>query len=317
MHRYVLARIAGSVLTLVLVTAGAFTLAQLLPGDPVRALAGADEGQLSEAEVEEARDRLGLNRPVPLQYLAWLGRIVQGDWGESVVSHESVADMIRQRGGASLQVIVFAMFFALAIGVPAAVIAALRKGRVGDLLASGLAGLGLAIPHFLLGIVLIIVFGVELSWLPSSGYVSVMSDPLDGIKHTILPAFAIGFSAAAIIARQLRASILEVLQQDFVRTAHAKGLGIGSVMTGHVLRNALLPVITVTGLLFSRIFSNAIIVENVFAIPGLGRLSLSATLSRDYPVIMGVVLVSAIVVVLVNLMTDLCYSVLDPRIRLG
>ncbi|MBI3953856.1 MAG: ABC transporter permease [Chloroflexi bacterium] len=313
MQRYILRRLLQLVPVLLLVTVATFALILLLPGDPAQAYLG--ETTVSETELEQVRHELGLDRAIPVQYGLWLWRILQGDFGRSIYSNEPVLSTIARRLPVTLQLGVAAYAIAVAIGLTAGVVSAVRRNSMADVGATVFSMLGVAIPNYWLGILLIFAFTLALRWLPASGFVSVFEDPMGALRHMALPAFALGTSAAAVNMRQTRSAVLEVLAQDYVVTARAKGLRERRVIWVHVLKNALLPVVTVMGLQISHLISGTVIVETMFAIPGMGRLTVFSIFQRDFLVVQGVVLMVALSVVLTNLVTDLLYAVLDPRIK--
>lgn len=317
MWRYVAGRLLSVAPVALLVSVVAFSFIRLLPGDPVVAMLGTSAQGMDEATLARARHDLGLDRSIPVQYADWLGRLLRGDLGRSAVTHQPITEALRARFPVTLQLAVAAFIVSLVIAVPAGVISAYRRGSRWDRLLSVIALGGVAMPSFWLGILLIIVFAVELSLLPPSGFVSITTNPVECLRHLILPAVTLGAVQAAVIMRQTRSSLLEVLNEDYVRTARAKGLAERRVVLQHALRNALLPVVTVLGLQVSRLLGGSVVVETVFAMPGFGRYGVDAIFIRDYPVVQVVVLATALIVVFSNLVTDLLYAVLDPRIQFG
>jgi peptide/nickel transport system permease protein len=318
MITYIISRVLSILPVALLVTVGAFAFIHLLPGDPVVALIGSagTEG-VDERTLALRRHELGLDRPLPVQYADWLGKLLRGDLGRSAVTHQPVSEAIVDRFPVTLQVAVASFVVSLLIALPAAVVAAYRRNSPLDRAMTVLSLGGVAMPSFWLGILLILVFAVELRWFPPSGFVNITTDPLASLHHLVLPAFALGAVQAAVIMRQARSSLLEVLNEDYIRTARAKGLAERRVVLLHGLRNALLPVVTILGLQVSRLLGGSVIIESVFAIPGFARYGVDAIFIRDYPVVQAVVLVTAIIVVLANLLTDLLYGILDPRIQFG
>jgi peptide/nickel transport system permease protein len=256
-----------------------------------------------------------LDDPIVVQYFAWLGQVMQGEFGRSLRTGEPVLGLILQKLPVTLQLAAASMIVALAIGLPAGIIAAVRKGTSVDYAASAVALSGLSIPNFWLGIVMILVFAVELRWLPASGYVPFFSDPLGAIETLIMPAFVLGTGLAAFIMRHTRSAMLEVLRSDYVRTARAKGLDESVVINKHALRNALIPVITLSTILFGELLAGAVLTEQVFTIPGFGKLIVDAVFNRDYGVVQGVVLCTAIGFIVMNLVADLLYIIVNPRLR--
>ena len=314
MRRYVARRLLQMVPVLLLVTFGVYSLLLLLPGDPVLAMLSESE-QLDQRLVEQYRRDLGLDRPVPVQYALWLGRFLQGDWGKSIKTNRPVAEEIRARLPATLHLGLFAWVISLLIAIPTGVIAATRRGTPFDHAATAFAVGGVAIPSFWQGIILILVFAVFFRLVPVSGFVSFTEDPLRSLKHLVLPAVTLGTSIAAVTMRQTRSAMLEVLAQDYVRTARAKGLREPTVLLDHALRNALLPVVTIMGLQVGNLIGGSVIIETIFAVPGVGSLAVSSIFNRDFPVVQALVFIVALSVMTANLLTDLAYGVLDPRIR--
>jgi ABC-type dipeptide/oligopeptide/nickel transport system permease component len=304
--RYLGRRILVTLPTLWLVTVVVFSMVRLLPGDPAETIAGLHATQESVAGL---RQELGLDRPLLVQYGHFLGGLLRLDLGRSTMSRAPVLDELRPRLPVSLTLAVLSMGVAVTVGVLLGVLAALRRRSWVDYLAMSVSVAGLSTPTFVLGLILILVLSVQWRFLPATGAATWW--------HYILPAITLGLPAAAVVARMARSSLLEVLRQDFVRTAWAKGLSRPSVVYRHALKNALIPVITISGLQFGQLMGGAVVVESVFGLPGLGKLLVDRVLGRDYPVIQGVVLVAACGFVLTNLVVDLVYSLVDPRVRPG
>jgi peptide/nickel transport system permease protein len=313
--RFLRRRLLAVVPLLLLVTSMVFSLVLLLPGDPAVALVGMEDA--SEEKLAAIRERLGLNRPLIVQYGSWLGRLAQGDLGESLRTGQPVTEAIRARAPVTLGLALAATAFGLLVGVPLAVAAAHRRGGLVDAAASGLAAFGVAVPNFWLGSMFVLVLALHLRWLPATGYVSPFESAGDAFRHLLLPTLTLGASAVAEVTRQLRSSLGEVLAADYVKTARAKGLAEARVVAKHAMRPALIPVVTVAGLTISRLVSNTVVVESIFALPGLGRLNLEAVLTRDFPMLQGAVLVTVLSVIVVNVLSDLLYGFIDPRIRYG
>ncbi|MFI5324881.1 MAG: ABC transporter permease [Candidatus Rokuibacteriota bacterium] len=312
MLRYALGRLAALVPVWLVVSLVVFLLIHLIPGDAARVMVGGDG---TEADVQAMRERLGLNQPLAAQYLSWLGRALRGDLGQSIFLGRSVTQAIAERLEPTISLTAWATLFAVLIGLPVGILSAMRAGRASDQLLMSLAFLLQSLPSFWTGLTLIVVFSVTWNLLPSTGYASFSASPSRHLQHLALPAIALGIGQAALIARMARSSLLEVLGQDYVRTAQAKGLGWPAVVTKHALRNALIPVVTVVGLSFAVLLAGAIVIETVFNLPGVGRLVMQSILRRDYPVIQGVLLFITTTYVLVNLAVDLVYGVIDPRVR--
>lgn len=283
-----------------------FLMIHLLPGDPAEEIASRGPGMSPEA-IQRIRVELGLDQPLHRQYLSFLGRIGRGDLGRSIFSNQPVGTMIRGQLGSTLQLTVAGIVTAILIGVPLGIIAAVRHNSWVDTVSMSVALLGVSMPSFWLGLLLIFLFAVKLNWVPVVGG--------SGLRGLALPALTLGFGASAIIARLVRSSMLEVLRQEYMTTARAKGLRGRIVILRHGLKNALIPVVTIVGLQFGALLGGAVVIETVFARRGLGRMAIDAILAKDFPVIQGVVLFAALVYVSVNLAVDLLYSVLDPRIR--
>lgn len=316
MSAYLLRRVLQSIPTLLLITVITFSLTMLLPGDPALALLGEEQAR-DKVAYDAIRKELGLDQPLPVQYVRWLGRTLRGDFGESARTKEPVIDSIKARLPITLELVLLAMIVGVLIAFPVGIISAVRPNSKVDLAGTVLAVSGLALPSFWLGIMLILVFGLWLRWLPPSGFIPLADDPAQNIKLMLLPALTLGVELSASLTRQIRSSLLEVLHQEYIVTARARGLREQRVVVRHALQNALIPVVTILGLQFGRLFGGAVVIETVFALPGLGRLAADAIFFRDFPSLQGVVIVLAIAVLVSNLVTDLLYSYLDPQIRYG
>lgn len=297
---------------LFVVTIGVFGLLQFSGIDPIVVILGIDA---DPSAVERVRKEFGLDQPAPVQYAAWLGKVVTGDLGISLRNKEPVLDVILRRVPVTLELAALSMLIGLAIALPLGIIAALKRNTWIDGIASATAVSGLAIPNFWLGILLILLFSLVLGWVPPSGFVPITDDPLGNLKLMILPAITMGTALAAVLTRMTRSSMLEVLSQDYIRTARAKGLEDRRVILVHALKNSLIPVVTIAGLQTGRQLGGAVIVESIFSIPGLGRLLIDSIFTRDYPMIQGAILFITVVVLVTNLLVDLAYSFLDPRIK--
>jgi peptide/nickel transport system permease protein len=284
----------------------------LLPGDPALVMAGEEK---DPAVIEQIRKQYRLDQPLPMQYLYWIGGVLQGDLGESMRIKQPVAELIAEKLPVTLQLAVMAMAFALLIGLPAGVLSAVKKGTAWDVGANVFALWGLSTPNFWLGIMLIFLFSVQLGWLPASGFVSPFEDLGQSIATTVMPAFVLGNAIAAVLMRHMRSAMLQAMSADYVRTARAKGLLEHIVVLRHALRNALTPVITLGALEFGTLLSGAVLTEQVFSIPGFGKLIVDAVFNRDYAVVQGVVLVTASVYVVLNLLADVLYVLVNPRLR--
>jgi peptide/nickel transport system permease protein len=312
MTAFLLRRIALIVPTLFIVSLLIFGLQQLLPGDPATALAGEDR---DPAVIAFLRQRYHLDEPLPVRYALWVEGVARGDLGESIRIKRPVLDLIKEKLPVTGELAVMALLIALAIGLPAGVIAAAKSGTAIDYGASMAALWGLSMPNFWLGILLILLFSVELGLLPASGFVSPAESLKQNLLTLIMPAFVLGNAIAAVMMRHTRSAMLQVLSADFVRTARAKGLPEIWVILRHALRNALIPVITLGALEFGQLLSGAVLTEQVFTIPGFGKLIVDAVFNRDYAVVQGVVLFTAFTYILLNLFADIAYVVLNPRLR--
>ena len=310
---YILRRLIGAVLVMLAVATLVFFMLRLVPGDPIAAM-------LADAGSEEAREaltrKLGLDQPLVVQYGKWFWNMLQGDLGASIYgSNQPVAKIISEALPRTLSLALLSFLVAIVIAVPAGIISATRKNTATDNVVSVAAFIGLSMPDFWLAILLIIVFAANLQWLPAIGYVPLSEGLWPWLRHLILPAIAVGTGFSAIMARMIRSSMLEVLQADYMRVAASKGLAERALLLRHALPNALIPVVTVIGIAFALLISGAVVVENVFAIKGLGRVLIQGILNRDYPVVQGAVLVVSAIFVISNLIVDLLYALIDPRIR--
>ena len=298
--------------TLFLVSVMIFMLQQLLPGDPALVMAGEEK---DPEVIEQIRKQYRLDQPLPVQYLYWMGGVLQGDLGESMRIKQPVASLIADKLPVTLQLATMAMAFALLIGIPAGILSAVKTGTAWDTAANIFALWGLSTPNFWLGILLIFLFSVQLGWLPASGWVSPFEDLGQSLATTVMPAFVLGNAIAAVLMRHTRSAMLQAMSADYVRTARAKGLRERAVVLRHALRNALTPVITLGALEFGTLLSGAVLTEQVFSVPGFGKLIVDAVFNRDYAVVQGVVLVTATVYVLLNLLADVLYVLVNPRLR--
>jgi peptide/nickel transport system permease protein len=312
--RYIIRRVLLLIPVLLVVGIVVFTLIHLTPGDPAAVALGPEA---STEEIEALRERLGLNRPLPVQFIVWFTDVLRLDLGESIFLDMEVTQALVDRAQPTVLLTLYSLTIAIIIGVPAGVIAALREKSLIDRSLMVLSISGAAIPVFVLGILFIMIFSVRLGWLPTGGYTDINDDLADHIKRMIMPSFALGFASAGLLARLVRSSMLETLREDYVRTARAKGLSARAVVVRHALRNALIPAVTVVGLLIGTLLGGAVVTETVFTIPGMGRLVVQSVLRRDYPVIQGAVMIIACFYVLANLLVDVLYVVIDPRISYG
>jgi peptide/nickel transport system permease protein len=299
-------------IVLAIVSFLAFALMHLVPGDPVLAMVGEDA---SLERVEQMRRELGFDRPMVVQYGVWLGGAVQGDLGRSVRTGQPITEMVLQRAKPTLQMILMGTVFAVLLALPVGILAAARRNSFWDSLGTTLAMAGLAMPNFWLGILLMLLFSVWLGWLPALGYVDPFVDLGENLRRMIMPSVALGLGLAAEVLRQTRSSMLEVLNEDYIRTARSYGASEGRVLWHHALRNAMIPVITTIGMNMGRLFGGAVVTEFVFAVPGVGRLVLDSVFARDYPAVQGVVILMSVGVLISYLLVDLAYTYLDPRVR--
>jgi peptide/nickel transport system permease protein len=304
--RYILFRITGSIPVMIGVVIVVFMMVRLVPGDPVLILTGGG-ARVTQEQQDNLRRQLGLDRPVPVQFVYFIGGLAKGDLGTSYRSKRPVATEIRARLPNTARLAALALVITIVVGITTGVVAATNKGSIVDVVSMFIATIAVSVPGFWFGLMLILFFSVRLGWLPVSG--------ADSWKHLILPAMTLGLRSSAVLARVTRSTMLDVLSQDFVRTARSKGLRERVVVTRHALRNALVPIVTLVGLELGGLLASAFIVETVFAYPGVGLLGIQALQARDFPVIQGVVLFTAFVYMVTNLLVDMLYAVLDPRIR--
>lgn len=314
MTRYVLRRLVESAVTFVLVTIVVFLGVRALPGDPARALAGEESDPATVAEIRQA---YRLDDPLPVQYLRYVEKALTGDLGRSARTRLPVAETIASALPVTLQLAAFAVVVAALLGIATGVLAAIRRRGPTEWTANTVALLGLSIPNFWFGLMAVLIFAIAYPVLPASGFVSIFDDPWESFRHLLMPAIVLGTGLAAVIMRQTRSAMLESLGADYVRTARAKGLPERRVVLGHALRNSLIVVVTIVGLQLGGLISGAVVTEQIFVLPGFGKLTIDAVFTRDYPLIQGVVLVTATAYIVINLLVDLLYSVIDPRIRLG
>jgi len=312
MFEFLLKRIASIIPTLVVVSMLIFGLQQLLPGDPAKILAGEEQ---DPTVVAYLRSKLHLDEPLPVRYGYWIGGVLQGDLGESVRTQQPVLSLVLQKLPVTVELALLAMTIALLIGIPAGIVSAVGRGTVWDTVANALALWGISTPNFWLGILMIMLFSVQLGWLPSSGYVSPFEDLGANLAAMIMPAFVLGNAIAAVLMRHTRSAMLQVMSADYVRTARAKGLSERVVVLKHALRNALTPIITLGALELGTLLSGAVLTEQVFTIPGFGKLIVDSVFNRDYAVVQGVVLVTATTYIVLNLLADLAYFAANPRLR--
>ncbi|MFC6638957.1 ABC transporter permease subunit [Sulfitobacter sp. JBTF-M27] len=303
-------RIIIAIPTVILISIFVFSLQHLLPGDPILVMAGEER---DPDVIAALREKYRFNDPIPMQYLAWAGNALQGDLGISLRTQQPVLELIGEKLPVTIQLAVMALIIAILIGIPAGVLSAYKKGTWIDWVANIIALSGLSVPNFWLGIMLILLVSVKLGWLPASGYMPLTEDPLQSIRVMIMPAFVLGTAIAATLMRHTRSAMLSVLKSDYVRTARAKGLKERVVLIKHALRNALVPVVTVITLLFGELLAGAVLTEQIFTIPGFGKLVVDAVFNRDYAVVQGIVLCTGIAFIFMNILADAAYRILNPR----
>lgn len=307
----ILRRIAALIPTLLIASIVVFMLIQIIPGDPALAIAG---DSATTEQLAAVRQKLGLNSSLPVQYWHWLVNLLHGDLGHSLLNGEAVGPALARTLPVTLTVVATAMIIAILIGLTAGVVAALNANKATDRIVTALASVGVAMPGFWIGLLLVIVFALKLQWLPATGGASFFSNPGQALRYSVLPGFAMGIVGAAEIARQTRGAMIQVFAADFVRTHRAKGLSERAIMW-RALKNAAVPILTIVGMLLNSFLGATVVIEAVFGIPGLGGLILNATLQKDYPIIQAVVLVMAVIVIVANLLVDIAYRLVDPRIK--
>lgn len=314
MFAYIVRRLLLLIPVLLIVGTIVFTIIHLIPGDPATVMLG----RSATIEQKEAlREQLGLNEPLPIQFVEWFGRAVRLDFGESMFIGKPVTEALMDRVQPTGLLALYSLTLAVVIAIPSGVIAAVRPNTIIDRVMMVLSISGAAVPSFFFGIVLILLFAVGLGWLPSGGYVDIGDDPIEHFRYMIMPSLTLGFSAAGLLARLVRSTMLDVLNQDYVRTAYSKGLRERHVVLRHALRNAAIPVLTVIGILMATMLGGTVVIETVFNIPGMGRLVVQSVTRRDFPVVQGAVMLVATIEVLVMLLIDILYVYIDPRIRYG
>jgi peptide/nickel transport system permease protein len=312
---YIARRLLGMVPVVFLTSVIVFSLMRLLPGDPIMLLVGQSQAEVSDATIATLRHEYRLDQPLVVQYFAWAGHALSGDFGRSLQNHQPVWQVVRPRILPTFQIGLLAWILAILVAVPLGAVTAREPGSVKDWSGTIASLAGAAMPYFLVGGVLIYFVALRWGWLPPSGYVPITQDVWGSIRSSILPAVTLSLSLGAVITRQARSSFYDVLQVQYIRSARAKGLSEMQVMTDHAFRNAMLPVVTVLGVQLGTMFSGAVVTETIFAIPGIGRLLVDSILGRDYAVVQAVVLFITVVVVLANLLVDIAYGLLDPRVR--
>lgn len=311
MLSYLLQRLVSLLIVMFLILIITFSLLHLVPGDPAVVILGVEA---TPERIEIMQERLGLHRPLYMQFLTYLNNVIRGDLGQSIFLDQPVVEAILSRFPITLFLASFSLLWAIILGIPTGIIAAIKRGSFVDRMVMTTSLLGMSIPSFWLGLNLIMIFGVWLRWLPTGGYVLISENFWGSIRHMILPSFSLGFIQTAQIARMTRSAMLEVLQEDYINTARSKGLHENVVIFKHALKNSMLSIITVIGLIFALLFGGTVITEQIFTLPGLGQLIIRGVSHRDYPIIQGSLVVVGFVYVLVNLLIDLTYTYLDPRI---
>ncbi len=314
MGKYLLNRLFATIPVLIGTSLFTFLLVRLVPGDPIQIMLGPEVQGNARAEISRL---YGLDRPWPVQYIEWIGNVLRGDLGMSIRTSLPVTESIWQRLPATLELTLLALIIGFLIGIPFAIVAAQHRGRLVDGLFSAVVLIGVSMPGFWLATLLVLAFALNLRWLPSIGFIPFLENPAENLRRLILPAISLGVAFVATTMRFTRSSLLEVFNQDYVRTARAKGLREHAVIYRHALKNALIPVVTVTGIQVGRLLGGAVIIEQIFALPGIGRYIFDAITQRDYPVIQGTVLFFTIMFILVNLFVDVLYGVIDPRIKVA
>ena len=309
---YILRRILAVIPVMLLVAVFVFLLLRLTPGDPAAIIAG---DMATPAQLERIREAMGLNQPIHVQFITWLGQLLRGDLGTSLISHTPVSGMIADRFGPTLSIALLTILISVPLAVPMGVIAAWKHRSAADYAVMTFSVLGFSVPVFVIGYLLILVFSLKLGWFPVQGFTPISAGLLPFLKNALLPALTLTTIYVALIARMTRANMLEVLGEDYIRTARAKGAPERTVLFRHALRNAAVPILTVIGTGFALLIGGVVVTETVFNIPGIGRLTVDAILARDYPVIQAMILLTSFLYVLVNLLIDLSYSIFDPRIR--
>ncbi len=314
MITYIAKRLIGMIPVLFLVSIVIFSIVHLTPGDPALLMLGEE---VTPEKLAALRHQLTLDQPIPVQYAFWLSNVLHGDLGRSVRTNQPVVEAIAQRLPPTVELTLFALVFSLGMAIPAGIISASRRNSASDLISTTLALLGISMPSFFLAILLIFIFALKLRWFPPIGYTPITQDVVANIKGMILPGLTLGAAVAALTSRQLRSSLLEALNQDYIRTAQAKGLSERMILLGHAFKNAMIPVVTVVGLQVGELLGGAIITESIFVLPGVGRLVVDSIFARDFPLVQGAVLFLAVVYLFANLIVDIIYVYLDPRIRYG
>ncbi len=316
MRQYALKRIALIIPTVLLVSIIVFTVMRLLPGDPALVILSEGDASFTQEELEDLRKQLGTDRPIVVQYVDWIGGLLQGDLGTSIWrSGQPVTKLVGDRIFRTLELAVLAIIIAVALAVPLGVVSAIKPDSIIDYFCRIIALVGISIPTFFAGLLVVLVLSRGFNWLPPLGYADLWDDPWKNIQQMFLPALALGFYDMAFIARVTRSSMMEIIREDYMRTARAKGLAERIVLVRHGLKNAVLPILTISGWQFGRLFGGTVIIESIFKVPGIGTLLIETVFQRDFPTIQAIIIVIAVSIVIINLLVDLLYGLLDPRIR--
>lgn len=316
MRQYALKRIALIIPTVLLVSIIVFTVMRLLPGDPALVILSEGDASFTQEELQDLRKQLGTDRPIVVQYVDWIGGLLQGDLGTSIWrSGQPVTKLVGERVWRTLELAVLAILIAVAFAVPLGVISAIKPDSFIDYFSRIIALVGISIPTFFAGLLVVLVLSRGFGWLPPLGYADLWENPLKNLQQMFLPALALGFYDMAFIARVTRSSMMEIIREDYMRTARAKGLAESIVLVRHGLKNAVLPILTISGWQFGRLFGGTVIIESIFKVPGIGTLLIETVFQRDFPTIQAIIIVIAVSIVIINLMVDLLYGLLDPRIR--
>ena len=315
MRQYAAKRIGLFVPTVLLITIMVFVVIRLIPGDPALAILSEGEASYTQEDLLKLRQELGTDRPMVVQYFDWIGGALKGDFGDSFWFRAPVMAELQERIPVTIELAGLAMLIAVVVAVPLGILSAIKPDSPLDYIARGITLVGIAVPNFLVAILMILLLLFVFNWLPAIGYVSLWDDPFKNLQQMIFPALALGFYDMAFIARVTRSSMLEVVREDFMRTARSKGLTEGVVLFRHGLKNAILPILTTTGWIFARLWGGTVIIETIFLIPGMGRILIEAIFNRDYPMIQAEIVIIGVAIVSINLLVDLLYGFLDPRIR--
>jgi peptide/nickel transport system permease protein len=316
MGPFIIRRLLQGVVIIILVSLIIFISMRLLPGDPILLIVTSSEWtEFTQEQMEKLRHEYGLDRPMYVQYVNWVGKVVTGDFGVSILNHRPVRDEILKRALISLHIGLTAFFLGNLIGIPMGIVAAIRRGKLADTVVTVLANIGMTVPSFWLGFLLVYIFGLQLSWLPTMGYVSPFDNFWLNLKQIIMPVACLVVFPISGTARQIRSSLIEVMHQDYVRTAWSKGLSERVVVAKHAIKNAIIPIVTLAGMHLSIIIGGSVLIETVFNIPGMGYLLVSSVSNQDYPYVQGITLIIGVSIVLINIVVDIVYGYIDPRVH--